>query len=128
MNARYVVSRAVLTAILGAALYAGGLPWWGAVLACLGALVFFLLAPRCGRYVVKAEGGTAPLRRDERTRAIRDQAARNAFVLTVLALAGLTIAYGQVLGAPVPVAALGGILGLAAVTYIASDVCLRRRT
>jgi 1,4-dihydroxy-2-naphthoate octaprenyltransferase len=126
MNARYVVSRAVLTAVLGAALYAGGLPWWGAVVACLGALVFFLLAPRCGRYVVKDDGGAAPLRRDERTRAIRDQAARNAFILTVLALAGLAIAYGLILDAAVPVSALGGVLGLAALAYAVSDLRLRR--
>lgn len=126
MKARYVVSRAVLTAVLGAALYAGGLPWWGAAAACVVALGFFLLAPRCGRYVVKDDGGAVPFRRDERSRAIRDHAARNAFVLTVLALAGLTIAYGLILDAAVPVAALGSVLGLAILAYVVSDLCLRR--
>ncbi|MDD5264475.1 MAG: hypothetical protein PHU43_06530 [Candidatus Bipolaricaulis sp.] len=127
MNARYVVSRAVLAAVLGAALYAGGLSWWGSVAACVGALVFFLLAPWCGRYVVKEDGGAAPFRRDERSRAIRDHAARNALVLTVLALAGLTIAYGLILDVAVPAAALGSVLGLAVVTYVVSDAYLRRR-
>ncbi len=127
MNVRYMVSRTALVAVLGVALYAGGLPWWAAVLASAVALLFFLAAPRSGRYVVKSEGGAAPLRRDERSQTIRDKAARNAFVLTALGVAGLATAYGQVLKTSVPVAALAGVLGVAVVTYIASDVCLRRR-
>jgi hypothetical protein len=38
----------------------------------------------------------------------------------------LTIVYGRVFNAPVPVAALGGILGAAAVAYAVSELCLRR--
>ncbi|MCX6093628.1 MAG: hypothetical protein NTY63_02235 [Candidatus Bipolaricaulota bacterium] len=126
MNVRYVVLRTALVAVLGTALYAGGLPWWAAVLASVVALLFFLVASRSGRYVVESGGGVAPLRRDERSQTIRDRAARNAFILTILGVAGLTIAYGRVLETPVPVAALSGVLGLAVITYIVSDVCLRR--
>jgi uncharacterized membrane protein YhdT len=126
MKMRYVVSRAVLAAILGVALCAGGMPWWGAVAAGGLALVFFLVVLRSGRYVVQDRDGLAPLRRDERSRAIRDKAARNSFVLTILSLAGLTIAYGLILCTAVPVAALGGILALSVLVYVASDLYLRR--
>jgi hypothetical protein len=126
MRMRYVVSRVGLVAALTVALYFGGLPWWGAVAAGVLVLAFFLAAPRSGRYVVQREGSVAPLRRDERSRAIRDKAARNAFVLTLLSVAGLTIVYGRVFNAPVPVAALGGVLGAAAVAYAVSELCLRR--
>ncbi len=127
MNVRYVVLRAVLVAVLGVALWAGGLPWWAATLASAVAFFFFVAAPWSGRYVVENGGGVAPLRRDERSRTIRDKAARNAFILTILGVAGLTVVYGQVLEVPVPVAALGSLLGLATITYIASEFCLRRR-
>lgn len=126
MKTTYAISRAALAAIFSGALYMGGLPWWGAVPAGILVLVFFLAARRSGRYVVESADGVAPLRRDERSRAIRDKAARNAFVATVLAVAGLTIAYGRVLDAAVPVTALSGVLALAVVTYAASDLCLRR--
>jgi Ca2+/Na+ antiporter len=126
MKMRYIVSRAALAAILGVALYAGGIPWWGAVAAGALALVFFLVVLHSGRYVVQDKDGLAPLRRDERSRAIRDKAARNSFVPTILSLAGLTMAYGRFLCAPVPVAALGGVLALAVLVYAASDLYLRR--
>jgi len=126
MNVRYLVSRAALVAVLGVALGLAGLRWWWAALMAAAALGFFLIAPSSGRYVVETQGGAAPLRRDERARAIRDKATRNGFVLTVLGVAGLTLVYGLILDAPVPVAALGGILGLAFATYFVSDLWLRR--
>lgn len=126
MKIGYVVSRAALAAILGVALYLGGLPWWCGIAAGALALVFFVVVPRSGRYVAKTQDNLAPLRRDERSRAIRDKAARNAFVPTILSLAGLTIAYGRILNAAVPVAATGGVLGLAVAVYAVSDLYLRR--
>jgi hypothetical protein len=126
MNVRYLVSRAAISAVLGVALGFAGLRWWWAALAGAAALGLFFTAPRSGRYVVRAQGGVAPLRRDERARAIRDRAARNGFVLTVLGVAGLTLVYGLILDTAVPVAALGGILALAFATYFASDLWLRR--
>jgi len=125
MNRRYVATRSVLSAVLGAALYVAGLPWWGATLAAILAESFFLQAPGSGRYVVQ-QGGAAPLRRDERSRAIRDRAARNAFAVTLVVLAGVTIAYDRVLAVPVPTEVLSGVLGLAVLTYAVSEVGLRR--
>jgi hypothetical protein len=127
MKMPYIVSRIVLSVALVGALILGGLEWWIAVPAGAVTLVFFLLVWRTGRYVVRDGAEVTPFRRDERSRAIRDQAARNAFILTVLCLAGLTIAYAR-LDAAVPVAALGSLLALAAATYAVSELLLRRST
>jgi hypothetical protein len=88
MNIRYLVSRGVIVAVFGVALGFAGLRWWWAALAAAVTLGFFLVAPHSGRYVVRTQGGVAPLRRDERARAIRDKATRNGFVLTVLGVGG----------------------------------------
>jgi len=126
MNIRYLASRAAIVAVLGVAFGLAGLRWWWAALMATAALGFFLVAPRSGRYVVETQSGITPLRRDERARAIRDKATRTSFVLTILGVAGLTLVYGLLLDTPVPVAALGGILGLAVAIYVLSDLCQRR--
>ncbi len=125
MKMSYIVSRIVLSAACVGALALGGLAWWIAAPMGVVVLAFFLLAGRAGRYVVRDDKGIAPFRRDERSRIIRDKAARNAFVLTVLCLAALTVAYNR-LDAAVPVAALGSLLALAAATYAVSELLLRR--
>ncbi len=127
MKLPYIVSRVVLSAACAGALVLGGLAWWIAVPAGAVIFVFFLLVGKTDRYVIRDDAGAAPFRRDERSQTIRDKAARNAFVLTVLCLAGLTIAYGR-LDAAVPVAALGSLLALAAATYAVSELLLRRST
>jgi 1,4-dihydroxy-2-naphthoate octaprenyltransferase len=126
MRMPYIASRAALAAVLAVALYFGGLPWWSAAIAWVATLTFFVWAPGSGRYVVREKGGATPLRRDERAQAVADKAARNAFVATILAVAALTMVYGRVLEGSVPVSALVGVLGLAALTYALSDLCLRR--
>ena len=126
MNVRYLASRAAVAAVFGITLGFAGLPWWAAALLGAVALAFFAVAPWSGRYVVQPQGGIAPLRSDERARAIRDKATRNAFVLAILGVAVLVLVYGLILDAPVPIAALGGILGLATIAYAVSDACLRR--
>jgi len=119
--------RGILAAGMALVLYFGGIPWWAAILAGLAAMAFFLWVPRSGRYVTRAEGGSVPFRRDERSQAIAHKASRNALVTTVLALAGLAIAYGRSTATGIPVAAVLGVLGAAACTYLVSDVWLRRR-
>ncbi len=126
MRMPYIASRAALAAVLAVALYFGGLPWWSAALAWVATLTFFVWASGSGRYVVREKGGATPLRRDERSQAVADKSARNGFVVTVLAVAALTMVYGRVLEDSVPVSALVGILGLAALTYALSDLFLRR--
>jgi Ca2+/Na+ antiporter len=126
MRMPYIASRAVVAAVLAVALYFGGLPWWSAAIAWVATLTFFVWAPGSGRYVVREKDGVTPLRRDERSQTVTDKSARNGFVVTVLAVAALTMVYGRVLEDSVPVSALVGVLGLAALTYALSDLLLRR--
>jgi hypothetical protein len=122
----YTITRASISVAFGGLLALSGLPWWGALLAGGMAFAFFLWAPRSGRYVVDPREGIAPLRRDERTKAIRDQAARNAFSATMVALAAVTIYYGVIAPNDVPVTILNAVLALGLLTYSASDYWLRR--
>jgi hypothetical protein len=123
---RYYLSRAALAAAMGLLFVLTGSPWWAAVL--IGGLIFalFLWAPHSGRYAVHPEHGVTALRRDERTQAINDRAARNAFVVSMLVLAGIAIYFGALAPGLVPVTLLNLVLALGALTYFASDAWLRR--
>jgi hypothetical protein len=122
----YYISRAVLSLALGVFLALTGSAAWMA--AIMGLIVFglFLWAPHSGRYAVHPGLGITALRRDERTQSINDQAARNAFVVTMLAIAGAAIYFGAVSLTSVPVGLLQYVLILGAVTYLISDLFLRR--
>jgi len=122
----YYVSRAVISAALGVLLALTGLEWWMAAL--LGAIVFafFVWAPHSGRYSVHPELGVTALRRDERTQGINDKAARNAFVVTMLAIAGTAIYFGAIAAVSVPIAMLKWTLVLGVLVYFVSDFVLRR--
>ena len=87
----YYLSRALLSLAFGAFFALTGSSWWVALLAGGIAFAFFLWAPRSGRYAVHPELGVTALRRDERTQSINDQAARNAFVVSMLALGGIAV-------------------------------------
>jgi hypothetical protein len=121
----YYISRALISIAFGLVFVFSGAQWWVGVL--LGALAFayFLWAPRSGRYAVHPELGVTALRRDEQTQVINDKAARNAFVVVGLALAGLSIYYGTILIAPVPVALLNYTLVLGVAVYLITDLALR---
>jgi hypothetical protein len=122
----YYISRAVISIAFGALFAATGSAWWLSVL--MGGLVFalFLWAPHSGRYAVHPELGITALRRDERTQGINDKAARNAFVVSMLALGGIAVYFGALALATVPLAALKWVLVAGAVTYVGSDLWLRR--
>lgn len=122
----YYLSRVVISAALGGILALAGSPWWMAVSIGVLALAFFVWAPRSGRYVVHPESGATPMRRDERTQAINDRAARNAFVVAMLATAAVAIYFGLVARANVPVIVLSSTLTLGLLTYFVSDAILRR--
>jgi heme A synthase len=66
------------------------------------------------------------LQRDERTQTVTDRAARNAFVVTMLVIAGMMIYFGSASIASVPIVALKLVLAVAALTYFLSDFWLRR--
>ena len=123
---RYYVSRALISIALGVFLIFNGSQWWLAGLASTIVLGFFLWAPQSGRYAVHPEFGITALRRDERTQAINDKAARNSFVVTTLFVAGITIYFGTIASASVPIAILRLALVLGVLVYYGSDFWLRR--
>jgi len=122
----YYTSRAMITVAFALLLALTGMEWWLATLMGALVLIFFLWAPRSGRYAVHPEFGATALRRDERTQGINDKAARNAFIVTLLAIAGIAIYFGSIAPAAVPVAILERALILGALTYFVSDFFLRR--
>jgi len=122
----YYLSRVLISAALGGILALAGSPWWMSVSIGILALAFFVWAPRSGRYVVRAESGMAPLRRDERTQIINDRAARNAFVVSMLATAAAAIYFGLVARTNVPVMVLDITFAVGLLTYFVSDAILRR--
>lgn len=123
---RYYLSRALISAALGGLFALTGARWWVAALVSAITFASFLWAPHGGRYVVKPEEGATALRRDEYTQAITDKAARNGFVVAMLALGGIAIYFGTIAPSDVPVRVLSLLLALGALTYFASDLWLRR--
>jgi hypothetical protein len=125
MNA-YYVSRGLIAVALGSILLLGGSPWWVSIGMGGLAMVWFLFAPRLGRYAVHPEHGVTALRRDERAEAINNAAARNAFVASMLAL-GAVIIYARVAAADaVAILVLEAILLIGVLVYDASDFWMRR--
>jgi hypothetical protein len=122
----YYISRVLFAAALGAVLVLGGSAWWIGVIAGTLALVWFLAAPHLGRYAVHPELGALALRRDERGAAINNSAARNAFVVTMLAMAGIVVYVGAIALDGVPVAVLQWLLILGVLVYYLSDFWVRR--
>jgi len=122
----YYISRTLISIAFGALFLLTGSPWWMGVLMGALALGFFLWAPRSGRYAVHPELGVTALRRDEHTQSINDRAARNAFVIMGLALAGVSIYFSAVSKADVPVALLNYTLILGVAVYFITDLVLRR--
>lgn len=122
----YYFSRFLVSVLLGALLVLTGSPWWGGLLAGLLAFGWFLAAPHIGRYSVHPELGVTALRRDERAQGINDKAARNAFVVCMLALGGIVIFQTAAAAATAPLALLKWLLILGVLTYYASDIWLRR--
>jgi uncharacterized membrane protein len=123
---RYYISRALISIALGALLALTGSQWWMAGLVGVIVFAYFLWAPHSGRYAVHPELGVTALRRDERTQTINDKAARNAFVATILTVAGIAVYFGTIAPANVPVAILNLALVLGILTYFVSDFWLRR--
>jgi hypothetical protein len=86
----------------------------------------FLWAPQSGRYSVHPEFGVTALRRDEYTQTINDAAARNAFVVSMLAIGAIVIFSAAFGAGSIPIPMLKIVLSFGALTYFISDVWLRR--
>jgi hypothetical protein len=122
----YYISRAVISVAFGTLFAVTGSPWWSAILISGLTFALFLWAPRSGRYSVHPEFGITALRRDERTQVINDKAARNAFVVSMLALGGIAFYFGTFALIDVPIAVFKLVLVIGALTYFVSDLLLRR--
>jgi hypothetical protein len=122
----YYISRAAVSAALGILLVLTGSSWWTGALIGILAFAWFLLAPHIGRYSVHPEFGVTALRRDERAQVINDKAARNAFVASMLALAGIVAYFGTFASTSVPIAAFKWVLILGVLVYYVSDFWLRK--
>jgi hypothetical protein len=122
----YYLSRALISLGFGAFFVLTGSPWWMAILFAGVAFGFFLWAPHGGRYVAHPEAGVTAMQRDERTQAIADKAARNAFVVLAFSVAGIVIYFGMYARTSVPVTVLNLTLVLAGLVYAVSDFWLRR--
>jgi nitrogen fixation-related uncharacterized protein len=122
----YYLSRTILTAAFGLLLFVTGSPLWMVILISGLILAFFLWAPHSGRYSVHPELGVTALRRDERTQVINNKAARNAFVISMLAVGAITIYYGLLGAINISIGVFKIILIIGALTYFISDLWLRK--
>lgn len=129
MNAMstYYLSRAALCIGFATLLIISGAELWVGILAGLLTFGWFLLAPRIGRYVVRHEAGVAALHRDERAQAINNAAARNGFVVAMLAAGAVVVHAILRAQSTVPVDVLEWLMLLGIVVYSASDIWMRRR-
>jgi len=124
MPLAFVATRTLVAAALGALAVLVGASWYAAGVLAGVALVALLVARRSGRYLSTDNGSV--LRRDERGREIADRAARNGFVVLVLAVGAIS-AVSHALGrASVPVGAVEGALAAGALAWLASDLWQRR--
>lgn len=122
----YYLSRGLIAVGFGLMLILFGAPWFVGLGVFALAMSWFLWAPRSGLYVVRPEGGIAALSRDERLASLNNQAARNGFVVAVLARA-VCLTYFRVWGGDtVPTAVVASILVLTVLVYTVSQFVLRR--
>ena len=121
----YYVSRALISIAFGV-LFAADSTWWTGILVGTLAFAWFLLAPHIGRYSVHPEFGITALRRDERAQVINDKAARNAFVISMLALGGIIVYFGIFALTSVPIAVFRWLLIIGVLIYYVSDFWLRK--
>lgn len=121
----YYISRAIISVAFGA-VFATASSWMTGILAGISAFAWFLLAPHIGRYSVHPEFGITALRRDERAQIINDRAARNAFIVSMLAMGGIIVYFGTLSLTSVPIAIFKWLLIIGVVIYYVSDFWLRR--
>jgi hypothetical protein len=120
----YYLSRALMSALLGLALALGGGAWWLGAL--IGALTYagFLWYAHSGFYLVDTSRPLAPLRRDERGKAIRDRAAVAALAVGGVAFAALSL-LGQTVSLPLNAATWALLVGVIAYFVVSNWLYLR---
>ena len=122
----YYLSRVIIALGFGALFYASGSSLLMAAAISGTLIALFLWAPLSGWYAVHPEFGATALRRYECTQAINDKAARNAFVICMLATGAASIYYASAGMALIPTGMLRILLLLGIASYYFSDLWLRR--
>jgi hypothetical protein len=122
----YYLSRIILSAAFGLLLFITGSPFWMVILISGLILAYFLWAPHSGRYSVHPDLGVTALRRDERTQAINDKAARNAFIISMLTVGAIAIYFGLFGAINISISVLNIVLIIGVLTYFVSDLWLRK--
>jgi hypothetical protein len=90
-------------------------------------IAYFVWLPYSGRYVIREDQPLAPMRRDERSKAIRNKAATWGFAVeTVLVAMGAV--WGTVSGRHEPTTVLGLVLVAGTLTYRVAQGWVARRT
>jgi hypothetical protein len=104
-----------------------GLPVWLSVPVAAAMVVYFVWLPRSGRYVIREGQPVAPMRRDERGRAVSGTAATWAFVVETL-MAGAGMVWGVVSRQQVLTGFLGLVLAAGMLTYLVGQGWLARQS
>lgn len=122
----YYITRLAIVALWLVVAAFGGLPPWASVLSAGAMIGYFVWLPLSGRYVVRKDRLLAPMRRDERTRAVSSKAVQWAFMVQILLLGGgmvwATLSHQDQLGA-----ILGFILAAGMLTYLVAQGWLSHR-
>ena len=123
----YYVTRLVLVALWLFVTMVAGLPLWLSVPTAAAMVAYFVWLPRSGRYVVREDRPLAPMRRDERSRAVSGRAAIWAFVVETL-LAGAGMVWGVLSHQQVLTGFLGLVLAAGMLTYLVAQGWLARQS
>lgn len=124
MSVSFIAVRLLIAwAVAGLSLLAGASGYVAGLAAGLAFVGLLVLHGR-GRYLHTGRG--AVLARDERGRAIADRAARNGFVVLILAVTALSLATHGLGRSALPVAWLDAALAAGSLAWIASDLWQRR--
>lgn len=122
----YYVTRLAMVALWLLVAMVAGLPVWLSVPTAAAMVAYFVWLPRSGRYVVREDQPLAPMRRDERGRAISGRAATWGFVVeTLLVSAGMiwgVLSHQQELAGFLGLVLAGGML-----TYLVAQGWLGRQ-
>jgi hypothetical protein len=116
----YYVTRLAMVVLWLLVAMVAELPIWLSISTAAAMVAYFVWLPRSGRYVVCEDQPLAPMRRDERSRAISGRAAIWAFLVETLS-AGAGLVWGTVSGQQELTDALGPVLAGGLLTYLVAQ-------
>jgi hypothetical protein len=123
----YYVTRLAMVALWLLVAMVAELPIWLSIPTAAAMVAYFVWLPRSGRYVVHQDQPLAPMRRDERSRAVSGRAAVWAFIVETI-LAGAGMVWGTFSGQQELTGALGLVLAGGLLTYLVAQGWLGRQS